>query len=157
VFEVGKATEKNRTTLVRTPSGKTILVDTGSDASILRALGESLPEWQRAIDTVILTSGEETQAGGLPDIMSRYRVANLIRFGTQGSKSFESALAAAASTDLHQTTAPYGSSLNLDTTTHITVISPGTFDIFYDTNSLSISSTTPTDIYILSGKTITKK
>ena len=127
VLEVGKGSAA----LVRTVSGATILVDTGPDASILRALGESLPEWQRTIDTVILTSGEGGQAGGLPDVMNRYRVANLIRFGAPGSKTFESVLAAAASTGLHQTTAPYGATLTLGTDSHLNVVSPGIFKISY--------------------------
>jgi beta-lactamase superfamily II metal-dependent hydrolase len=48
-------------TLLQSPRGETLLIDTGPDASILRALGENLPMWQRDIDAVILTS-----SGGPP-------------------------------------------------------------------------------------------
>lgn len=73
-LEVGKG----NATLVRTQSGATILIDTGSDASILRALGTILPPWQRSLDAVILTSDKKASVGGLPDVLSRYRVAKKI-------------------------------------------------------------------------------
>ena len=73
-LEVGKGDA----TLIRTPSGKTILIDTGPDASILRALGMALPPWQRTIDAVILTSTKKNFTGGLPDVLSRYNVLQQI-------------------------------------------------------------------------------
>ena len=69
---------KGSATLVRAPSGMTILIDTGPDASILRALGKELPPWQRKIDVVLLTSEKRSTAGGLPDVLSHYDVAQQI-------------------------------------------------------------------------------
>lgn len=100
VFEIGKG----RATLVRTPRGKTILIDTGPDASILRKLGTALPEWQRTIDTIILTSDKAAQTGGLQNITSHYRVAQILRIGGM---------------DI-----PYGTPMLLDTNVLITVTSP---------------------------------
>ncbi len=74
VLDVGKGDA----TLVRTPDGATLLIDTGPDASILRALGTALPPWQRTIDAVILTNAKKPSAGGLPDVLSRYRVAQRV-------------------------------------------------------------------------------
>ena len=54
---------------------KTILVDTGPDAGILRALGLALPMWQRSIDAVILTGTKTSFVGGLPEVQDRYRVS----------------------------------------------------------------------------------
>ncbi len=71
VLEVG---EKGSAVLVRSPNGKIILIDTGPDASILRALGKELPPWQRKIDVVLLTSEKSSAAGGLPDVLSHYKV-----------------------------------------------------------------------------------
>lgn len=61
-------------TLVRMPNGATILINTGPDASILRALGSTLPPWQREIDLVLLTGTEKKEVGGLPDVLNRYAV-----------------------------------------------------------------------------------
>jgi beta-lactamase superfamily II metal-dependent hydrolase len=70
--------EKGSATLVRAPGGATILIDTGPDASILRALGTALLPWQRRIDVVILTGTKKASTGGLPDVLNRYDVAQQI-------------------------------------------------------------------------------
>lgn len=147
VLDVGKG----RAALVRTPSGKTLLIDTGPDASILRALGTTLPEWKRDVDVVILTSSSLSTAGGLPEVLDRYHVGRLVRSGTLGSKSFESALSTAesAAEGLQQTTVPYGTRLTFAADTYITIVSPGIFTVSYAATSLTISSTTPQRTYVL--------
>jgi beta-lactamase superfamily II metal-dependent hydrolase len=78
VLDVGEGGGENSATLVRTPGGATLLIDTGPDASILRALGTALPPWQRSLDAVILTSDKKASVGGLPDVLNRYRVGQQI-------------------------------------------------------------------------------
>lgn len=124
VLEVGKT---GNAVLVQDPSGRIILIDTGPDASILRALGTTLSPWQRTIDTVLLTDTKADVAGGLADVESYYHIKNVLRSGTHFS---------------------------LDNTT-ISVLSRGTFTILYGPISFAISSSTPAGIYILNGKTIT--
>jgi glyoxylase-like metal-dependent hydrolase (beta-lactamase superfamily II) len=131
VLEVGKGDA----TLVRTPSGKTLLIDTGSDASILRALGTALPEWERHIDAIALTSEKAGATGGLPDVMSHYRVPTPIRFGTA--------------------TVPYGTRLTLDDV-YVDILAPDILNISYVATSLNISSTTPKGVYVSDGKIMTK-
>jgi glyoxylase-like metal-dependent hydrolase (beta-lactamase superfamily II) len=67
-------------TLVRAPDA-TVLIDTGSDASILRALGTELPFSQRYIDVVILTDTHASTTGGLPFVQGRYRVGAVAHTG----------------------------------------------------------------------------
>ncbi len=69
---------KGDATLVRMQNGATILIDTGPDASILRALGSALPPWQRKIDIVILTGTKKSVIGGLPDVLNRYTVGQQV-------------------------------------------------------------------------------
>lgn len=128
ILEAGKS----NAVLVHAPYGKTILIDTGPDASILRALGESLPVWQRDIDVVILTSSAAGYAGGLSPVQSRYRISKIIRVG--------------------DIVAPYGTSLIFDNT-RIEIIAPATLTIFYGTAAFNISSSTPAGAYISEGKT----
>lgn len=125
VLGVGK---KGSAVLVQSPSGATILIDTGPDASILRALGRELPPWQRKIDVVLLTSEKSSATGGLADVTTHYRVKNVVRSGTRFS---------------------FG---NIS----INILSLGTFAIFYDTTSFTISSSTPAGVYILHGETTTR-
>jgi len=130
------AVGKGSATLVRTSSGKTLLIDTGPDASILRALGIALPEWQRSIDNVILTGEKAAFSGGLAALESRYRISTRTSIGDH--------------------TLPYGTGFTFDKNTTITIIAPGTFGISYGTNSLLISSTTPIGTYALDGKTVAR-
>lgn len=128
--------EKGDAILVRTPNRKTLLIDTGPNASILRALGTALPEWQRHIDAIALTSEKTSSVGGLPDVASRYRIPIPIRFGTE--------------------TVPYGTRLAFDNV-FVAILSPGTLSINYDATSLIISSSTPAGVFISDGKTFTKR
>lgn len=126
VLNVGKGSA----TLVRTPGGMTVLVNTGPDASILRALGTALSPWQRRIDAVVLTGTKASLVGGLPEVESRYRVSTVVRVGT--------------------TAVPYGASITFDGS-RIEIISPEAFSISYGTTSLPISSTTPAGVYVSNG------
>jgi len=124
VLEVGKG----RATLVRSPSGKTLLIDTGPDASILRAVGGALPEWQRQINEVVLTDSKASFAGGLSALESRYHISDNKSIGDQ--------------------TTPYGTAFTFDGNTRVEIVSSGTFSIVYGTDSLTVSSTTQPRIYV---------
>jgi len=132
VLEVG---EKGNATLVRTPSGASILVDTGSDASILRALGTALPPWQRKIDVVVLTSAKASATGGLPDVMNHYHIPTPVHFGTVDF--------------------PYGARIALNNV-YIEIPAPGVSNISYGITSINISSTTPKGVYVSDGKIVKK-
>ena len=132
MLEVGKG----HAALVRSPSGKTILIDTGPDASILRALGEALPPWQRRIDAVILTGTKTSLVGGLSEVENRYDVSTRMHFGDR--------------------VAPYGTVLLFDNI-RIEIIAPSTLTISYGATSFRISSTTPVGSYISDGETVTTK
>lgn len=128
-------TGKDDAILVRSPNGKTILINTGPDASILRALGSVLPMWQRSIDAIVLTSSKASSVGGLPEVENRYHVLKLIYIG--------------------DTAAPYGTSLIFDGS-HIEIIAPSTLTISYGATTFNISSSTPDGSYISNGEEIIK-
>ena len=132
VLDVGK---KGHAVLVRAPHNRTLLIDTGPDASILRAMGETLPMWQRNIDTIILTDTGTSFAGGLPDVESRYAVSTHVYAGTRS--------------------VPYGA-VFLFSGVRIEISAPRVLAISYGSTTLSISSSTPIGAYISDGKTITQ-
>lgn len=124
VLEVGKG----RAVLVKTPENKTVLIDTGPDAGILRALGERLSVWQRDIDAVILTSSAAGYAGGLSAIEARYSISKIIRIGNKNI--------------------PYGSSLTFDNSI-IKILAPATLTISSGSSVFNISSSTSAGVYAL--------
>jgi len=68
--------------LVRTPDGKTALIDGGLDASSLATeLDARLPFWQRSLDMVILTAPRQDDLVGLQDIVTRYQVGEVVDAG----------------------------------------------------------------------------
>ena len=134
VFSVGKG----NAIIVQTPRNKTLLIDAGSDAGILRVLGSVLPMWRRSIDAVILTSADTKSTGGLPDVTSRYHTPAPVRFGARTSSI------------------PYGTTLTFDTDMHITVIAPHTLTISYGATAFAFSSSTPALTYRTDGVSVQK-
>ena len=61
-------------TLIRTPYGRTIVIDGGPDLSVLAQLGRILPYLQRTIDLLILTHPDADHLIGALAILQRYRV-----------------------------------------------------------------------------------
>jgi competence protein ComEC len=68
--------------LVRTPDGKTLLIDGGMDAASLDLeLDSRLPSWQRSLDAVVLTTPRQDHITGLLDIVQRYAIGEIIDGG----------------------------------------------------------------------------
>jgi competence protein ComEC len=68
--------------LVRTPEGKTMLIDGGMDATALSlALSSQLPSWQRSLDIVLLTCPRQDHLAGLQDIVASYTIGEVIDAG----------------------------------------------------------------------------
>lgn len=114
VFAAGKGTAS-----LLEASGGRILIDAGSDASVLRALGNLLPPWSRRLDAVMLTS--DKAAAGLLAVKERYAVGWVLRFGVD---------------------VPYGSKMAIGTAV-LVIDAPGRYRI----GALAVSSTTPRGTY----------
>jgi beta-lactamase superfamily II metal-dependent hydrolase len=87
--------EKGEAALIESPSGRRVLIGTGADASILRALGETLPYWERRLDALILPAMTAPAAGAAPLVFERYRIEAFLRSAPSGSRTLEEALGAA--------------------------------------------------------------
>lgn len=59
-------------TLIRTPSGKNILVDSGPDRAILTELKESLPFFNNQLDYVFLTHFDKDHSEGFIHVLKKY-------------------------------------------------------------------------------------
>ncbi len=68
--------------LLRTPDGKSTLIDGGLDAASLDTqLASLLPSWQHSLNTVILTSPATDHLAGLQDITSSYQIGQVFDAG----------------------------------------------------------------------------
>ena len=65
--------------LITTPSGRQILVDGGpSPAAVLQGLGQHMPFWDRSLDVVVNTHPEADHLSGLPEVLGRYQVSQIL-------------------------------------------------------------------------------
>lgn len=64
--------------LIRTPSGKNILIDAGPDNLVLERLGEFLPYFDRRLDYIIVSHAHDDHVNGLKEIFRRFKVDNFI-------------------------------------------------------------------------------
>ncbi len=111
--------------LVAAPEGTPVLVGAGPDASVLRALGETLAPWQRSLSALVLTSISGADAGGAPEMLARYRVAEIVRPEAKGTASREAALAeASAASGTHLTLAHRGDRFALGGGAYLDVLWP---------------------------------
>jgi len=68
--------------LIQTPSGQNILIDGGPDSqTVVLALGEKLPFWDRTIDLVVCTQPQSDHITGLVEVLHRYRVEQVLEPG----------------------------------------------------------------------------
>ncbi|MCH8283200.1 MAG: DNA internalization-related competence protein ComEC/Rec2 [Chloroflexi bacterium] len=74
--------------LIKTPSGRTILVDGGPDPRLLtRGLSRRLPFWYRRIDLMVLTHPERDHVAGLSAVLERYDVRRVLDPGLAGDNA----------------------------------------------------------------------
>jgi len=70
--------------LIVLPGSVKVLIDGGSDKSILFELAETLPKTDRYIDLVIMTHAQLDHFGGLYDVIDRYKVGAFVSTGREG-------------------------------------------------------------------------
>jgi len=71
--------------LLRTPGGRTILVDGGPDPLLLTSrLGQVLPFWQRRIDLVVATHADQDHIAGLVPVIEHYEVGHAMESPVMG-------------------------------------------------------------------------
>ncbi|MGI6368262.1 MAG: DNA internalization-related competence protein ComEC/Rec2 [Anaerolineae bacterium] len=101
--------------LLRSGSGRTILIDGGPDPVRLASqLGQALPFWQRDIDLVLVTHEDTDHIGALAALASRYRIHQVVYAGlvdsNEASAAWQSALADA---DVQQVSLGAGTEIRL--------------------------------------------
>jgi competence protein ComEC len=63
---------------IRTPEDIRILINGGANSGVIRYITNALPFYSRRIDTVIVTSDEGDYVSGLVDVISRYKIGQVI-------------------------------------------------------------------------------
>lgn len=77
---------------IDSPNHKRILVDGGKNRKVLTELGKILPFADKKIDVVVATHPDSDHIGGLPEVVSRYRVGTFIESGVESENSIDDEL-----------------------------------------------------------------
>ena len=72
---------------IRTPHGRTVLIDGGPETTVLERLGEETSFWQQSIDLMILTHPDLDHLEGLLEVLKRYQVHRVMMTGAQHSSA----------------------------------------------------------------------
>jgi len=127
-FSVGPANQppQGEAILVRTPEGKTILIDGGMDAaSLSQVLDSQLPSWQLSLDIVLLTCPRQDHLAGLQDIVTRYAIREVIDAGMlHPNTTYTRWRRTISERNLHYTQVVQGDTISLGTATKLQVLWP---------------------------------
>ena len=63
---------------IETPNKTQVLIDGGSNKSVLRGLGKMMTFYDRSIDMVLATHPDLDHIGGLPSVLERFVVENIV-------------------------------------------------------------------------------
>jgi competence protein ComEC len=113
--------------LITTPGGRQVLIDGGpSPSSTLWEMGRNMPFWDRSLDLVVNTHPDADHLAGLPEVLERYRVGQVLLPDVAG----ESGLYAAWREAVEEEGAPViqaqaGMRLELETGLVVEVLHPG--------------------------------
>jgi competence protein ComEC len=127
--------------LIQTANGRQILVDGGRDASALSELARVMPRGDRTIDLVIATHPDADHIGGLPLILSRYKVgAVLTTEAASETATYRSLMQMLHEKQIPAYYARHGMSIALDATlpTILSILFPDRSTGGWETNTASV-------------------
>lgn len=125
---------------IESPNGSQMLVDGGPPSgALLRELGRVMPFWDRSLDVVLATHPDQDHVGGLPSVLARMRIDNVITSentsDTGAYGAFEKAILEEHS---HRILARAGEKIILDDGVVFEILFPNMSTSGWDTNTGSI-------------------
>ena len=115
-------------TLIRTPTGRLILIDGGQfPARLQEEMNDHLPFWQRSLDMIVATHADADHVGGLPAVLDRYQIDFLLTNGEPPGRAgpYAALLSAAVSQGVEPTLAQAGQIIRLEEELYLMVLHPG--------------------------------
>lgn len=125
--------------LIETPSKKRVLIDGGRNRKVVSEIGKILPFGARRIDIVIATHPDADHIGGLPEVVSRYKVGMLFEPGVLEQNELNDELhERALKKGVTTTLARRGQIINFGDGTKLTILFPDRDVSNFETNDASI-------------------
>lgn len=143
--------------LIVTPSGRTMLVDTGPDgASVSEGIARHMPFYARTIDLIVLTHPDKDHIGGTLAVLKEYDVRGIIMpYAGKDIPVFQEILNTAKARNIPILFARWHERINLDSEVSLRVLWPpeGAENIFSASNDMSLvmKLTYKDDSFMLTG------
>lgn len=127
--------------LIQTPSGKTMLVDGGPNASVIKELDHTLSFFNRTLDVMIATHPDSDHITGLIPTLLRYDTKNIIVSNKENDTElfidFKKYVEKEEGSSLY--TARVGDSIDFQDGVHAFILHPASQFLKKDTNEASVS------------------
>lgn len=124
---------------IETPNGNQILIDGGPNKSVLRALGDMMPFYDRSIDMVVASHPDKDHIGGLPAVLKKFKVDVFMESGVKSENgTYEALISTAEENDIKKILAKRGERIFLDKNVYIDVLSPDRTTDGWETNMASV-------------------
>jgi competence protein ComEC len=124
---------------IKSPSGSELLVDGSADKQVLEKLGRTMSLLDRNLDVVVATHPDKDHIGGLPAVLSKYKVGMLLEPGTTAENGvFQEMHAVAKQKGIKIVTAYAGQTIDLGGGVVATVLFPNRSVVGMETNDSSI-------------------
>lgn len=124
---------------IESPTGVQVLIDGGPDTGILRQLSKEMGFFDRSIDIVLATHADKDHIGGLPDVLERYEVMEIVMTENKGESIAAEAFFDHADTEGARITyARRGMQYDLGYGAILTILFPDRDPTFLESNTGSI-------------------
>ncbi|MDP2651162.1 MAG: ComEC/Rec2 family competence protein [bacterium] len=125
--------------LIDSPTHGRVLIDGGKNRKVLSELGKVLPFGARRIDVLIATHPDADHIGGLPEVVSRYRVGAYIQPDVKSDSSLDDELdRRVKAKNIPELMAERGMVINFNDGARLTILFPNQDVSSWDTNDASV-------------------
>lgn len=124
---------------IEAPSGNQVLIDGGSNKSVLRELGKVMPFYDRSIDMVVATHPDKDHIGGLPAIVDKFKVGVFVEPGVSSDNgTYESLRSLVEKNEIKKVTAKRGERVFLDEGVYMDILFPDRDTTGWESNTASV-------------------
>ena len=125
--------------LIDSPLHNRVLIDGGKNRKVLSELGRALPFGDRRIDVVVATHPDMDHIGGLPEVVSRYKVGMFLESGAESDNTVNDELEnRIGQKNIPRVLARRGMVINFGDGTKLTILFPNQDVSKLDPNDASI-------------------
>ncbi|MDO8424213.1 MAG: ComEC/Rec2 family competence protein [bacterium] len=125
--------------LIETPNRRRVLIDGGPNRKILSELGQILPFGDRRIDVMMESHPDKDHIGGLPEVVSRYKVGLFLEPGVESDNTIDDELKKRISEKkIPSALARRGMVINFGDGAKLTILFPNQDVSRWETNDASI-------------------